>query len=56
MCCVISAFSFWAEGWILIIWWLVNPGRFTIVYNNLLPARGWDNFFTCYHPDLHFYL
>jgi hypothetical protein len=36
MCCVISAFFFFGPRAGLLIWWLVNPGRFSMVYNNLL--------------------
>ena len=36
MCCVISAFFFFGPRAGLFIWWLVDPGRFSMVYNNLL--------------------
>ncbi len=41
MCCVISTLFFLGPRAGLLIWWLVNPGRFSIVYNNLmLPLIG----------------
>ncbi len=36
MCCVISALFFLGPRAGLLIWWLVRPGRFSMVYNNLL--------------------
>ena len=41
MCCVISSLFFLGPRAGLLIWWLVNPGRFNLVYNNLLlPVIG----------------
>ncbi len=41
MCCVISALFFLGPRAGLLIWWLVNPARFSIVYHNmLLPLIG----------------
>jgi len=41
MCCVISTLFFLGPRAGLLIWWLVNPGHFGIVYNNLmLPLIG----------------
>ena len=41
MCCVISSLFFLGPRAGLLIWWLVNPGRFHIVYSNfLLPVIG----------------
>ena len=36
MCCVISALFFIGPRAGLLIWWLLKPGRFNMVYNNLL--------------------
>jgi hypothetical protein len=36
MCCVISSLFLLGPRAGLLIWWLVNPGRFSMVYNNLL--------------------
>jgi len=36
MCCVISSIFFIGPRAGLLIWWLVNPGRFHMVYSNLL--------------------
>jgi len=36
MCCVISSLFFLGPRAGLLVWWLVNPGRFSMVYNNLL--------------------
>jgi hypothetical protein len=41
MCCVISSLFFLGPRAGLLIWWLVDPGRFSTVYNNLmLPLIG----------------
>jgi len=41
MCCVISALFFLGPRAGLLIWWLTNPARFSMVYNNmLLPLIG----------------
>jgi hypothetical protein len=41
MCCVISSIFFIGPRAGLLIWWLVDPGRFGLVYNNLLiPILG----------------
>lgn len=41
MCCVVSTIFFLGPRAGLLIWWLVNPARFTLVYNNLiLPILG----------------
>jgi len=41
MCCVISSLFFIGPRAGLLVWWLVNPTRFSIVYNNLLiPLLG----------------
>jgi hypothetical protein len=41
MCCVISSIFFLGPRAGLLIWWLVNPVRFTTVYSNLiLPILG----------------
>ena len=36
MCCVISSIFFLGPRAGLLIWWLVNPNRFSLIYNNLL--------------------
>lgn len=36
MCCVISTLFFLGPRAGLLIWWLVDPSRFSLVYNNLL--------------------
>ncbi|MDO9546601.1 MAG: hypothetical protein Q7J07_07610 [Pelolinea sp.] len=36
MCCVISTLFFLGPRAGLLIWWLLNPSRFSLVYNNLL--------------------
>ena len=36
MCCVISTLFFLGPRAGLFIWWLLNPGRFSLVYPNLL--------------------
>jgi len=41
MCCVVSTIFFLGPRAGLLIWWLVNPARFTLVYNSLiLPILG----------------
>jgi hypothetical protein len=41
MCCVISSIFFLGPRAGLLIWWLVNPARFSTVYSNLiLPLLG----------------
>jgi len=41
MCCVISSILFIGPRAGLLVWWLFNPGRFSMVYTNLLwPILG----------------
>jgi len=41
MCCVISSIFFIGPRAGLFIWWLTNPGRFGIVFNNgVIPILG----------------
>lgn len=41
MCCVISSILFIGPRTGLLMWWLFNPGRFSLVYNSLLlPIMG----------------
>lgn len=41
MCCVISTLIFLGPRAGLLIWWLINPSRFSLVYTNLiLPILG----------------
>jgi len=41
MCCIISSILFLGPRAGLFMWWFFNPGRFSLVYNNLmLPILG----------------
>jgi hypothetical protein len=41
MCCIISSILFIGPRAGLLVWWLFNPGRFSMVYNNLMwPILG----------------